>query len=112
MSSVHGVLWEHSALDHLPESVAGAAVFDPMPRVGSAVGSHEAQLQCHPMVHEGRCKHPALHLRYHLRVTPAPGGVPAQYTVPAAVIQAVCIAMLGFARLNVAYRLYSVDKLY
>ena len=92
---MHGVLWEHSALDHLPESVAGAAVFDPMPCVGSAVGSHEAQLQCHPMVHEGRCKHPALH--------PAPGGVPAQYTVPAAVIQAVCIAMLGIARLNVAY---------
>jgi len=41
-----------SALDHLTESVAGAAVFDPMPRVGSAVGfSNEVQLQCHPMVH-------------------------------------------------------------
>ncbi len=57
-----------SALDHLPESVAGAAVFDPMPRVGSAVGSNEVQLRCRPMVHEGRCKHPALHLRYHLQV--------------------------------------------
>ena len=75
-----------SALDHLPESVAGAAVFDPMPRVGSAVGlsndvqlrmprvgsavglSNDVQLRCHPMVHEGRCKHPALHLRYHLQV--------------------------------------------
>ena len=44
-------------------------------------------------------------------LTPAPGR-PAQYTVPAVVIQAVCIAMPGFARLNVAYRLYSVDKLY
>jgi hypothetical protein len=41
-----------SALDHLPESVAGAAVFDPMPRVGSAVGlSNDVQLRCHPMVH-------------------------------------------------------------
>ena len=102
-----------SALDHLPESVAGAAVFDPMPRVGSAVGSHEAQLRCHPMVHEGRCKHPALHLRYHLqvRLNTAPGR-PAQYTVPASVIQAVCIATPGFARINVAYRLYSVDELY
>ncbi len=58
-----------SALDHLPESVAGAAVFDPMPRVGSAVGfSNEVQLRCHPMVHEGQCKHLALHLRYHLQV--------------------------------------------
>ena len=27
-----------SALDHLPESVAGAAAFDPMPRVGPVVG--------------------------------------------------------------------------
>ena len=35
---------ETPALDHLPESVAGAAVFDPMPRVGSAVGSKEV---CH-----------------------------------------------------------------
>jgi hypothetical protein len=45
------------------------------------------------MVHEGRCKHPALHLRYHLqvRLNTAPGR-PAQYTVPASVIQAVCIA--------------------
>jgi hypothetical protein len=34
-----------SALDHLPESVAGAAVFDPMPRVGSTVGPNEAQLR-------------------------------------------------------------------
>jgi hypothetical protein len=146
-----------SALDHLPESVAGAtvfdpivrlgapgiwdhstecvqrvqcpvgklspgssacvrcrsSVFDPMPRVGSAVGSNEAQRQCHPMVRAGRCKHPALHLRYHLqvRVNPEPGR-PAQYTVPAAVIQAVCIATPGSARINVAYRLYSVDKLY
>jgi hypothetical protein len=33
-----------SALNHLPESVAGTAVFDPMPRVGSAVGSNEVQL--------------------------------------------------------------------
>ena len=57
-----------SALDHLPESVAGAAVFDPTPRVGSAVASNESELRCHPMVHEGRCKHPALHLRYHLQV--------------------------------------------
>ena len=56
------------ALDHLPDSVAGAAVFDPMPHVGLAVGSNEAQLQRHPMVHEGRCKHLALHLRYHLQV--------------------------------------------
>jgi hypothetical protein len=57
-----------SALDHLPESVAGAAVFDPMPFVDSAVGSNEVQLRCHPMAHEGRRKHPALHLRYHLQV--------------------------------------------
>ncbi len=35
--SVRGVLWEHSAPDHLPESVAGAAVFDPTPRVGSVL---------------------------------------------------------------------------
>ena len=41
-------------------------MFDPMPRVGAAVGSNEAQLRCHPMVHTGRCKHPALHLQYHL----------------------------------------------
>ena len=40
-----------STLDHLPEAVAGAAVVDPMPRVGSAVGSNEVQLRCHPMVH-------------------------------------------------------------
>jgi hypothetical protein len=38
VSSVRGVLWKTSALDHLPESVAGAAVFDPMPRVGPVVG--------------------------------------------------------------------------
>ena len=66
-----------SALDHLPESVAGAAVFDPMPRVGSAVGlSNDVQLRCCPMVHEGWCKHPALHLRYHLqvRLNTVPGG--------------------------------------
>jgi hypothetical protein len=68
VSSVRGVLWESSVLDHLPESIAGAAVFDPMPCVGSAVGSNEDQLRCHPMVHEGRCKHPALHLRHHLQV--------------------------------------------
>ena len=113
VSSVRGVLWENSAQDHLPESVAGAAVFDPLPRVGSAVGSKEVQLRCHPMVHEGRCKHPALHLRYHLqvRLNTAPGR-PAQYTVPAAVIQAVCIATPGSARINVAYRLYSADELY
>ena len=92
-----------SALDHLPESVADTAVFDPMPCVGSAVGSNEVQQRCHPMVHEGRCRHPALHLRYHLqvRLNTAPGR-PAQYTVPASVIQAVCIAMPGFARINVA----------
>jgi len=102
-----------SALDHLPESVAGAAVFDPMPHVGLAVGSNEAQLQCHPMVHAGRCKHPALHLCYHLQVqlNMAPGR-PAQYTVPATVIQAVCKATPGSARINVACRLYSADKLY
>ena len=38
VSSVRGVLWENSAQDHLPESVAGAAVFDPMSRVGPVVG--------------------------------------------------------------------------
>jgi len=102
-----------SALDHLPESVAGAAVFDPMPHVGSAVGSNEVQLRCHPMFHEGRCKHPALHLGYHLqvRLNMAPGR-PAQYTAPASVIQAVCIATPRFARINVACRLYSADELY
>ncbi len=47
----------------------------------------------------------------HIWLTPAPGR-PAQYTVPAAVTQAVCIATPGSARINVAYRLYSVDKLY
>jgi len=114
-------------------------VFDPMPRVGLAVGSNEAQLQCHPMVQKGRCKHPALHLRYHLQVQlrdvirwSMKGGasIPlctsgtisiqlnmalgrlAQYTVPAAVIQAVCIATPGSARINVACRLYSADELY
>jgi hypothetical protein len=102
-----------SALDHLPESVAGAAVFDPMPRVGLAVGSNEVQLQCHPMVHEGRCKHSALHLRYHLqvRLNTAPGR-PAQYMVPASAIQAVCIATPGFARINVTCQLYSANELY
>jgi hypothetical protein len=74
--ALRGVPCYLSAVGHLPESVAGAAVFDPMPRVGSAVGSNEAQLRCHPMVHEGRCKHPALHLRHHLqvRLTRHPGG--------------------------------------
>ena len=38
VSSVRGVLWKTSALDHLPESVAGAAGFDPMPRMGPVVG--------------------------------------------------------------------------
>jgi hypothetical protein len=38
VSSVRGVLWDNTALDHLPESVAGAAVFDPMPCVGLVVG--------------------------------------------------------------------------
>ncbi len=60
---------------------------------------------CHPMVHKGRCKHPALHLRYHLQVQLNMAPVkPAQYTVPAAIIQAVCIATTGFARMNVACR--------
>jgi hypothetical protein len=104
---------ETPALDHLPESVAGAAVFDPMPRVGSAVGSNEVQLRCRPMVQEGRCKHPALHLRYHLqvRLNTLPGR-PAQYTVPASVNQAVCIATPGFAGINVTCRLYSANELY
>jgi hypothetical protein len=65
------------------------------------------------MVHEGRCKHLAVHLRYHLQVqfNTAPGW-PAQYTVPAAVIQAVCIATPGSARINVACQLNSADELY
>ena len=64
------------------------------------------------MIHEGRCKHPALHLRYHLYPVNMAPGRPAQYTVPASVIQAVCIATPGSARINVAYRLYSADELY
>jgi len=65
------------------------------------------------MVHKGWYKHPALHLRYHLQVqlNMAPGKL-VQYTVPAAVIQAVCIATPGSARINVACRLYSADELY
>ena len=128
---------ETSALDHLPESVAGAAVFDPMHTRGfnviqwsikggasipyctsgtilaGPIKTASGRLRCHPMVHEGRCKHPALHLRYHLqvRLNTAPGR-PAQYTVPASVIQAVCIATPGFAGINVACRLYSADELY
>jgi hypothetical protein len=38
VSSVRGVMWKTSALDHLPKSVAGAAVFNPIPRVGLVVG--------------------------------------------------------------------------
>ena len=90
-----------SALDHLPsESVAGTAVFCPMSCVGSAVrcpeeypsmtrSQHGGRLQCHPMVHTGRHKHPALHIRYHLpgQLNMAPGAGKI-VTLPATVIQA------------------------
>jgi hypothetical protein len=64
------------------------------------------------MIHEVQCKHPALHLRYHLYPVNMAHGRPTQYTVLASVIQAVCIATLISARINVAYRLYSADELY
>jgi hypothetical protein len=63
----------------------------------------------------GRCKHPALHLRYHLlcQLNMAPGG-PAHFTLPETVhpsrfVQR-CLGPLGMV--NVACRLYSADKLY
>ncbi len=121
-----------SALYHLPESVAGAAVFDPIPHVGSAVGlsndvqlrmprvgsavglSNDVQLRCHPMVHSMKggasilpCTSGTICRSGETR---HPGG--RHNTVPASVIQAVCIATPGSARINVAYRLYSVDELY
>ncbi len=66
-----------TARDHLPESVAGTTVFDPTPRWVWQLGVHQGiparpdpnsggRNQCHPMVHGGRGKHPALPLRYHL----------------------------------------------
>jgi hypothetical protein len=55
-----------SAQDHQPESVAGTAVFDPMPCV-SWVPMVEPT-PCHLMVHIMEGKHPTLHLRHHLLV--------------------------------------------
>jgi len=81
VSSVRGVLWENPWVRQLVPMKSNSDVIRWSMKGGASI----------PLCTSGT-----------IWLTLAPGR-PAQYTVPASVVQAVCIATLGSARINVAY---------